>query len=102
VIGLTKTLSREWARYNVNVNCVAFGLIHTRLTQPVGEGAMTIEIKGRQLPVGVSNEMMQNLGLWIPMGRGGTPEEAAGAVFLMCLPEANYITGHVLAASGGY
>jgi 3-oxoacyl-[acyl-carrier protein] reductase len=63
---------------------------------------MTIEIKGRQLPVGVSNEMMQNLGLWIPMGRGGTPEEAAGAVFLMCLPEANYITGHVLAASGGY
>jgi len=38
LIGMTKTLSKEWERYKVNVNCVAFGLINTRLTQPIEAG----------------------------------------------------------------
>ena len=36
VIGLTKTLAKEWGRYNVNVNAVGFGMIETRLVQPLG------------------------------------------------------------------
>lgn len=102
VVGLTRSLAREWARYSVNVNCVAFGLIQTRLTQPVGAGSAFIEIKGRQIRVGLNDELAQSVAAWVPLGRGGTTEEAAGAVFLLCLPESNYITGQVLVASGGF
>jgi 3-oxoacyl-[acyl-carrier protein] reductase len=38
----------------------------------------------------------------IPLGRGGTPEEAAGAVFLFSIPESDYISGEVVHASGGF
>jgi len=37
----------------------------------------------------------------IPLGRGGTPEEAAGAVYLLCAPESDYVSGQTLMCTGG-
>ena len=101
--GLTKALAKEWGRYKVNVNSVAFGLIKTRLTEAVaGEGnTSTIDIAGQEIKVGVNPQLMKNIEAMIPIGRGGTPVEAAGAVYLMCIPESNYVTGQVLVVGGG-
>lgn len=99
VIGLTKTLAREWGRYRVNVNCVAFGLIDTRLTE--GRAGATIEVQGRELKVGFPPEMREAIPRSIALGRAGTPQDAAGAVYLLCLPESDFITGQVLECSGG-
>ncbi|MBN3818901.1 SDR family oxidoreductase [Paraburkholderia sp. Se-20369] len=101
--GLTKALAKEWGRYKVNVNSVAFGLIKTRLTDAVaGEGnAATIDIAGQEIKVGVNAQLMKNIEAMIPVGRGGTPAEAAGAVYLFCIPESNYVSGQVLVVGGG-
>jgi 3-oxoacyl-[acyl-carrier protein] reductase len=101
VNGMTKVMAKEWGRYKVNVNSVAFGLIKTRLTEaPAGAGA--IKVEGKEIKVGVNPDVMKALEMGIPLGRGGTPEEAAGAVYLFCIPESNYISGQVLVCSGGY
>jgi len=101
IVGMTLALAKEWGRYSVNVNCVAFGLIHTRLNQPLGEDSAQIDIEGHSIPVGVRAESLAMLKQVIPLGRGGTPEEAAGAVFLFCTPESNYISGQVVVCGGG-
>ncbi|MBM3509168.1 MAG: SDR family oxidoreductase [Alphaproteobacteria bacterium] len=104
LIGMTRTLAKEWGRYNVNVNCVAFGYIKTRMTQELSKDQVkptTIEVAGRELPVGIQPEMIKAMERMIPLGRGGTPEEAADAVYLFCTPESNYISGQVVLASGG-
>ena len=102
VVGMTKTLSKEWGRYRVNVNCVAFGFIDTRLTQPLGSAGATIEVEGRAIAVGVQPETLESLETaMIPLGRCGTPEEAAGGVYLFCTPESNYISGQVIVVGGG-
>lgn len=101
VTGLTKTLAKEWGRYNVTVNAVAFGLILTRLTQgPAGE--RSIEVEGRHIKVGMNPQLMSTLEAMIPLGRGGTPAEAAGAVYLLCIPESDYVTGQTLICGGGF
>ena len=100
VNGLTRVMAKEWGRYKVNVNSVAFGLIRTRLTQPVGSGS--IQVEGRQIRVGVNVDVLQGMEASIPLGRAGTPEEAAGAVYLLCLPESDYISGQTLVCSGGF
>jgi len=94
IIGLTKTLAKEWGRYKVTVNCVAFGFIRTAMTQPIAtEG---------ERKVGVQPELLEKLEReMIPLGRLGTPEEAAGGVYLFCTPESNYITGQVVTVGGG-
>lgn len=102
IIGMTKTLSKEWGRYNVNVNCVAFGLIQTRMTQPVGSGDAVAKIGEREVKMGIQPEFIDFMNKMIPLGRGGTPDEAAGAVYLMCIPESDYISGEVVLASGGF
>ncbi len=101
IVGLTRTLMKEWGRYNVTVNAVAFGAIMTRMTA-VEAGKSTITMKGREIKAGVSQEILEAMERGIPLGRAGTPEEAAGAVYLMCLPEADYITGQVIVAGGGW
>ena len=101
LIGLTRTMCKEWGRYKVNVNCVAFGLINTRLTQPIEAQQKTIDVAGRDIKVGVQPQMLDAMARMIPLGRGGTPEEAAGAVYLFCSPESNYISGQVIVAGGG-
>jgi len=101
LVGMTRTLAKEWGRYAVNVNCVAFGWIETRLTQAVGGEGASIDVGNREIAVGIQPHMQQMMRMAIPLGRPGTPEEAAGAVYLLCTPEADYISGQVLVAGGG-
>ncbi|MGW5452745.1 SDR family NAD(P)-dependent oxidoreductase [Nocardia sp. NPDC003979] len=101
ILGVTKAMAKEWGRYRVTVNAVAFGLIKTRLTESAADGDATIDIDGRELKVGVNPMILQAAQHIAPLGRLGTPEEAAGAVYLLCLPESDYVTGEVLACSGG-
>jgi 3-oxoacyl-[acyl-carrier protein] reductase len=102
IVGVTKALSKEWGRYKVNVNCVAFGFIKTRLSESAAGGNATLDIQGRQVPVGINPELIARAEQTIPLGRFGTPEEGAGAVYLLCLPESNYISGETLVCSGGF
>lgn len=100
LFGMTRALSREWGRFKVNVNCVAFGLIHTRQTATDVTAGSTIQIEGREIKVGLNPEYLKMHAQRNPLGRGGTPAEAAGAVSLFCFPESNYITGQVVAVAG--
>jgi 3-oxoacyl-[acyl-carrier protein] reductase len=102
VTGLTRALSKEWGRYDVTVNCVAFGLIRTRLTDGPAGGDSIIDVAGRRIGVGVNADLLQQMERTIPMGRAGTPTEAAGAVYLLCLPESDYVSGQVLICGGGF
>jgi 3-oxoacyl-[acyl-carrier protein] reductase len=99
--GITRVLAKEWGRFKVNVNSVAFGLIRTRLTEAAA-GTGSINIQGAEIKVGVNPDVMQSLEQGIPLGRGGTPAEAAAAVYLFCIPESNYISAQTLVCSGGY
>jgi len=99
--GLTRAMAKEWGRYKVNVNSVAFGLIMTRLTEASAKGDASIDIEGRQIKVGVNPQILDSAAKMIPLGRGGTTEEAAGAVYLFCIPESNYVSGQVLVCGGG-
>ena len=101
IIGLTLALAKEWGRYKVNVNCVAFGMIKTRLTEASAGGDASIDIEGRKIKVGVNPDLLKMMERSIPLGRGGTPEEAAGSVYLLCTPESNYISGQTLVCGGG-
>ncbi|MBK6336137.1 MAG: SDR family oxidoreductase [Betaproteobacteria bacterium] len=102
VIGLTAALAKEWGRYKVNVNCVAFGLIRTRLTQAAAAQGAAIDVAGRRIEVGVNPDLLQAVERMVPLGRGGTPEEAAGAVYLFCTPESDYISGQTIVCGGGF
>jgi 3-oxoacyl-[acyl-carrier protein] reductase len=101
IIGMTKTLAKEWGRYNVNVNAAGFGLIETRLIQPLTGQDASIEIKGRKIAVGVQPQVLENVKATCPLGRVGTPDEAASAVFFFCSPLSDYVTGEVLICGGG-
>ena len=100
ITGMTMTLAKEWGRLNVNVNCVAFGLIQTRLTKSAADGE-TAHIDGRDIKVGVNPGLMAAMEQMIPLGRAGTPDEAAGSVYLFCQPESDYISGQTLMCTGG-
>jgi 3-oxoacyl-[acyl-carrier protein] reductase len=102
IIGLTKTLAKEWGRYNVNVNVVGFGLIETRLVQPLSGDGANIEMHGHQIRIGVQQSMLDAVKSACPLGRLGTPEEAASAVLFFCSPLSDYVTGEVLICSGGF
>jgi 3-oxoacyl-[acyl-carrier protein] reductase len=101
LVGMTRSLAKDWGRYNVTVNCVAFGLIETRLTQTFTSAIPEIEIGERKLKVGLDAAQVEAIKQLIPLGRAGTPEEAAGAVLLFCLPESDYISGEIVVAAGG-
>lgn len=101
ITGLTKTLAKEWGRYNVTVNTVAFGIIKTRLTAAATDGA-TIDVAGNEIKVGVSQELMAAASQMIPLGRPGTPQEAANAVYLLCTPESDYISAQTVVCGGGF
>jgi 3-oxoacyl-[acyl-carrier protein] reductase len=100
VVGLTKTLAKEWGGFKVNVNAVAFGFVETRLTASKEEGGK-IEIEGKEIDLGIPEQMRQLAAAIIPLGRPATPEEAAGPVFFLCSPWANYVHGQVLNVTGG-
>jgi 3-oxoacyl-[acyl-carrier protein] reductase len=100
VTGLTKTLAKEWGQFNVQVNCVAYGWIETRLTQ-AKEGAEKIERAGEEISIGVPGQMLQMMRMMVPLGRPGTPEEAAGPMLFFASPLSNYVSGIVLEVHGG-
>jgi 3-oxoacyl-[acyl-carrier protein] reductase len=100
LVGLTKSLAREWGRFNICVNAVAFGFIDTRLTQEI-QGETDIEIEGRRFRVGLMKEGREAARAQIPLGRIGTPDDAAGGVLLLTLPESDFISGQVLEVTGG-
>jgi len=100
VVGLTKTLAKEWGQFKINVNAVAFGFIDTRLTQAkVDENKM--EKDGQSIQLGIPEQMRQMASMMIPLGRPATPEEAAGGVFFLCSPWSNYVHGQTLHITGG-
>lgn len=101
VVGITKTLAKEWGRFNVTVNCVAFGHIDTRLTQTYDGSPPSIEVGGRAFKVGLSAEQADAVRASTPLGRTGIPDDAAGAILLFCFPESDFVTGQVLTCSGG-
>ena len=100
VVGLTKTLAKEWGQFKINCNAVAFGYIETRLTASKDE-ANTMEIDGEKVQLGIPDQMRGMASMLIPIGRPGTPEEAAGGVFFLCSPWSNYVHGQTLNITGG-
>jgi 3-oxoacyl-[acyl-carrier protein] reductase len=102
IVGLTRTLAKEWGRYKVNVNAVAFGFIETRLTTASADGSATIDIEGRQIKVGVNPALLEMAKQMIPLGRPGTPDEAAGSVVMLTYPEADYVSGQIIVTGGGF
>lgn len=101
MIGVTRTLCKEWGKYNVTVNCVAFGHIDTRLTQRLEAGPRTIAVKGREHKVGLTPEFADMVRQLTPLGRTGTPEDAAGSVYLFCIPESDFVSGQIVVCGGG-
>ena len=100
VVGLTKTVAKEWGQFKVNVNAVAFGFIDTRLTQAkVDEN--TMEIHGETIQLGIPEQMRQMASMMIPLGRPAPPEEAAGGIFFLCSPWSNYVHGQTIHVTGG-
>jgi len=83
LIGLTKTIAREYANRNITANAVAPGFIETAMTQALSEN------------------VRQELAKQIPMGKLGTPQDVANAVRFLASPEASYITGQVIHVNGG-
>jgi 3-oxoacyl-[acyl-carrier protein] reductase len=100
LVGLTRTLAKEWGQFKINVNAVAFGYIETRLTASK-EQSNTMEIGGEKVQLGIPDQLRGMASMLIPLGRPGTPQEAAGGVFFLCSPWANYVSGQVLNITGG-
>jgi 3-oxoacyl-[acyl-carrier protein] reductase len=101
IIGLTKTMSKEWARYNVQSNCVAYGFIDTRLTQDKEKG-IAVDTGTEKVAVGIPVKQRDLFIRMIPMGRSGTPEEAAGTILFFASPLSDYVSGQVLICGGGF
>ena len=102
VVGLTKVLSKEWGRYNINVNAVGFGLINTRMVQPLGGTESSFKMHGQDIKIGVQPAMIEQAKQSCALGRIGSPDEAANAVLFMCSPLSDYVTGEVLICGGGF
>jgi 3-oxoacyl-[acyl-carrier protein] reductase len=100
VVGLTKTLAKEWGQFKINVNAVAFGFIETRLTA-AKENSESVDVDGTEVQLGIPEQLRQMAKMLIPLGRPGTPEEAAGGIFFLCSPWSNYVHGQVLNVTGG-
>jgi 3-oxoacyl-[acyl-carrier protein] reductase len=100
VVGLTRTMAKEWGQFKVNVNAAAFGFIETRLTASK-EGSNTMEVDGETVQLGIPDQLRGMAAMLIPIGRAGTPQEAAGGVFFLCSPWSNYVHGQVLNVTGG-
>jgi 3-oxoacyl-[acyl-carrier protein] reductase len=101
LVGLTKTLAREWGPFKVNVNAVAFGFVETRLTAASDNGGESFVKDGVEIPLGIPEKMRQMAPMVIPLGRPATPEDAAGPIFFLCSPWSNFVHGQVITASGG-
>jgi 3-oxoacyl-[acyl-carrier protein] reductase len=100
LVGLTKTVAKEWGQFKINVNAVAFGFVETRLTASKDEGG-TFQKDGEEIKLGIPQQMREMASFVIPLGRPAQPEEAAAPVFFLCSPWSNYVHGQVLNVTGG-
>jgi 3-oxoacyl-[acyl-carrier protein] reductase len=101
LVGITKTLAREWGPFKVNVNAVAFGFVETRLTASAEESTESFAVGDVEVPLGIPERNRERAAQVIALGRGATPEEAAGAIFFLCSPWSNFVQGQVLTVNGG-
>ena len=101
VVGLTKTVAKEWGQFKINVNAIAFGFVETRLTASKEEGQTMTAPGGEEVDLGIPEQMRAMASAIIPLGRPASPEEAAGPVFFLCSPWSNYVHGQVLNVTGG-
>jgi 3-oxoacyl-[acyl-carrier protein] reductase len=101
LVGITKTLAREWGPFKVNVNAVAFGFVETRLTASSEASTETFTRGDVEIPLGIPERNRERASTVIALGRGARPEEAAGAIFFLCSPWSNFVQGHVLTVNGG-
>jgi len=101
VVGITKTLAKEWGQFKINVNAVAFGFVETRLTAAKEAGEEMTSPTGEKIELGIPEQMRQMASAIIPLGRPATPEEASGPVLFLSSPLANYMHGQVLNVTGG-
>jgi 3-oxoacyl-[acyl-carrier protein] reductase len=101
VVGITKTLAKEWGQFKINVNAVAFGFVETRLTGAKEAGEEMTAPGGEKIELGIPEQMRQMASAIIPLGRPATPEEASGPVLFLSSPLANYMHGQVLNVTGG-
>ena len=100
VIGLTKTVAREWGQFNINCNAVAYGFIDTRLTKEK-EGTETVTVGDKTMSIGIPKAARDAFVQMIPLGRAGTPEDAAGPVIFLASPLSDYVSGVVILVTGG-
>jgi len=100
ILGLTKTMAKEWGPFGVRANTIAYGFIDTRLTKPKEE-AVSLDREGEKVAVGIPGKQREMMQMMIPLGRAGTPEEAAGAILFLASPLSDYVSGQVLIVSGG-
>jgi 3-oxoacyl-[acyl-carrier protein] reductase len=101
VVGLTKTLAKEWGQFKINVNAVAFGFVETRLTGAKEAGEEMTAPSGEKIELGIPEQMRAMASAIIPIGRPATPAEASGPVLFLASPLANYVHGQVLNVTGG-
>jgi 3-oxoacyl-[acyl-carrier protein] reductase len=100
IVGMTKTLAKEWGRLNVCVNAVAYGFIETRLTAAKGKPEKET-VDGHAVTLGIPENLREAAIRGIPLGRPGTPNDAAGPVLFLSSPLSDYVTGVVLLVTGG-
>ncbi len=101
VVGITKTLAKEWGQFKINVNAVAFGFVETRLTAAKEEGAEITAPSGEKIELGIPEQLRTMAQAVIPLGRPATPTEAASPVLFLASPLSNYVHGQVLNITGG-
>ena len=101
VVGLTKTLAKEWGQFKINVNAVAFGFVETRLTQAKEKGEQLETATGEKVDLGIPEQMRAMATMVIPLGRPAQPEEAAGPVLFLCSSLADYVHGQTVNVTGG-
>ncbi|KAG0241504.1 hypothetical protein BGW41_005813 [Actinomortierella wolfii] len=106
IVGLTKTIAKEWGVFGVRCNTIAFGYIDTRLTRAKENGEVMI-VDGQKVALGIpmGNQKTPPSPAVVfadtPLKRAGHVDEAAGSALLLCSPFASYITGHTLEVTGG-
>jgi 3-oxoacyl-[acyl-carrier protein] reductase len=100
LLGLTKTLAKEWGQFKINCNAVAFGFVETRLIAE-NDGANAIEVDGERFPLGIPPQLRAMAPTIVPLGRSATPREAAGGILFLCSPWSDYVHGQTLSVTGG-
>jgi len=100
IIGLTKTVAKEWGKFNIRCNAIAFGFIKTRLTGDSKNGE-SMKVGAKDVKLGIPGHIVGQFTKIVPLGRFGEPEEAAGTILMLASPFCSYVNGHVLEVAGG-